>query len=150
MRLWICEGLHRSVRVVPHSRVMESGRVSVARLVNVPSYWIIVVNGDSFHGRFAWSNAVVTGMSAVDTVRYRVHLLEMGYSLPDAIHFFRDFKPRFLKPPSASTENGLQSVLVEAHSNIIPSQKDETEERAARRPLSSQDRAAPAAPVGPS
>lgn len=47
--LWICEGLHRSVRTVHQSRVKELGGVSVVRLVRVPSLLVLVVKGDSFH-----------------------------------------------------------------------------------------------------
>lgn len=48
MRLWICERLHRSVRMVPQSRVKKLGCVCVLRLLKVPSYSVTVVDGDIF------------------------------------------------------------------------------------------------------
>lgn len=104
MRLWTCGGLHCSVRVVPRSGVKELGRVSVLQLQKVGSSSVIVVDGDIFDVRPAWSDEHMETLSAADPGRYRPHFVKKGYYLPDGIHFLPDFKPRFLKSLSASTE----------------------------------------------
>lgn len=131
------------------SRLKKLGRESVMRLVKVPAYSVIVDDGDTFRAGPAWSDDDVQNMSAVNTVRCHVHFVKKGYSLPDAVHKFSNFKPSFLKPLSSSTKKGLQSMLPEAYSDILPAQGDAAENFPAPRQCSNQDQASPAAPVGP-
>lgn len=87
MQLWKFEESHRFVRRIPQSRVKELGRVSVVRLVKVPPYSIIVIDGDTSQAGLAFSERYMEDMSAVNTVRYRIHVVKKEYSLPIVIHF---------------------------------------------------------------
>lgn len=78
VRLWIRQRSHRSVRVVLQSHLKELGRVSVERLVRVPPYSVIAVDGDNCHVESAWGDGNMEGLSAVDTARYHVHIVEKG------------------------------------------------------------------------
>lgn len=69
-------------------------------------------------------------MSAVDTVRYRIHFVEKDYSISDAVHFLLDSNPKFLMPPYTSTKKGPQLVLEEDYGDILPAEGDGTEVRA--------------------
>lgn len=95
MRLWICEGLHRSMCMVIQSRMRGLGGLSVVRLMKVHLYSLIVVDGNIFHAWHAWSNGDMDDISTVDTGRYHFHFLKKSYFLLDAIHFVHDFKPGF-------------------------------------------------------
>lgn len=77
------------------------------------------------------------GSIAVSTVGYHSHVVKKGCSLPNALHFLANFKPRFSKCLSGSTERRLQSMLEEAYSNILPPHGERTENRAALRESSS-------------
>lgn len=105
MPLWICEGSHRSVRMVSEDRVGDLGRVSVVRLVTVPPFSVIVVSGDTFHAGPAWNDGGSSSVYGAESMRYHMHFVKEGYSLPDGIHFLPEFKPRFLLPSAADTEN---------------------------------------------
>lgn len=63
-------------------------------------------------------------MSAVLTERYHVHFVKNGYCPPEGSHFLSNFRPVFLKSPSASTGKKPQSVLKEVYSDISPAQED--------------------------
>lgn len=46
---WICEASHCGVSAVHRSPMKKQERVSVVRLVRVPPFSVLVVNGDSLH-----------------------------------------------------------------------------------------------------
>lgn len=148
--LWICEGSHRTIRTVPQSREKKLVCVKVVRLATVLPYSVIFADGDIFHDGPAWRDGFMESLSAVGTVRYHVQFVQKGYSLSDALHFLPKFKSAFLKPFFAITEKRPKFVLGEAYSDILPAQNDGTEDRAAPRQSNSEERAAPAAPAGPS
>lgn len=109
----------------------KSDRVCAARLVRVPSYSFTVVDGDSFHALFAWSDSDMEGLSAMDGMGYHVHLVKKSYILSNVVSFLSDFKPTSLMPLTASTEKVPESVPEKTYSDISPSEGDGTEERAA-------------------
>lgn len=119
MRLWMCEESHRSVRMVLQSHVKNSGPVSVVRLVKLPPYSGFIVDGDISHAGPVWSDEDMEGLNAVEIVRHHFHFVKKGYSLLNFMHFILDFKPRFLKPPSATSKKGPHSVLEKAYRGIL-------------------------------
>lgn len=76
--------------------------------------------------------------NAVDTVRYRAHFMKNGRSLSDAVLFLLKFMPRYFQLLSTTTERGPQLVLEEADGNILPTQQDGTQNRAASRQRSTR------------
>lgn len=94
MPLWICEGSHRSVRVVLQNWMREVGRASVVRLVTVHPYSVVEDDEEIYHAGPAWSDRSMTGMRAAYIVRYYVYFVREGFSFPDDIHFFPDIKPK--------------------------------------------------------
>lgn len=136
--------------MIPWSLVKKLGRVRAVRLAKVIPYSVIVVDRDTFYSGPSLSDGAKESMSAVNTVRYHFHFEKKIYSLPDAVQFLRDFKPRFVKPLSANTEKGAQIVLEKAYGNILPAERDRTCDRSAPRQSSIEDGAAPAALAGPS
>lgn len=138
MPLQICGGSHRSVRAVHQCPAKKLGRVSVVRLVTVPPFLVVVVNGDTFHASSAWMGASTVFTCAADTDRYQVHFVKEGYSLLDGVRYVLDFKPRFLQSPSTGQDDLVQlvdsvcgeSTVVEHAStkaSVPPERFDETE-----------------------
>lgn len=148
MRLWLGEESHRSVRMVLQSRVTEIGGVSVARLVKVPPYSTIVVDGDRVYALLAQKNGNMEGTSVMDTVRYHIHFAKKRCSLQKAARFLPNFKPQPLKPLSAGTEKRPRFSLEETYSYILRAKRDETEDSAALRQSSGAGGEAPAASAG--
>lgn len=111
-------------------------------------YFVNVVVEDAFHAGLVWTDENMKGLSAVDTMGYPVAFVKIGYSLPDAVTFLPDIKPRPPNSSSVCTEKRYPSMLEEAYSNILPAKGYRTEGRPAPRPSSSQYKAALAAPAG--
>lgn len=70
--------------------------------MKVPPFLELVVNVGTFYANLAPTDARKAFMCAADTIKYHVHLLKEGYSLPDSMHYLPDSKPRTPQPPSTS------------------------------------------------
>lgn len=101
MRLWICEGTHGVVRRVSQNPVKKLGRVSVVRLVKVPSYCVIVEAGETFLAGLALSDGSMEDTSVVDPLRYHVLLARKSCTLPDAFGSLPESELKSLTPLSA-------------------------------------------------
>lgn len=63
-------------------------------------------------------------------MRYHTYFLNEDYSLPGAMYFLPDFKPKSLKTSSADLEKKLQSALGIAFGEILPFKKADNETQA--------------------
>lgn len=77
----------------------ELGRVSAVRLVKVPPFSVLVVNGSTFPAGPAWTDADTAVACSTDITRYHVQLVKEMCSLQDGIHYLPAFKTEFLRPP---------------------------------------------------
>lgn len=102
--IWICEGSHKSVRQISESRLKDLGKSSIVRLVVIPPFSVIVVRGDAFHAGAASDDIPGFPVFGSASVRYHVHFVPEGYSLPDGIHLAQNFQPHFQKPADLSSD----------------------------------------------
>lgn len=80
--------------------------MSVVRLTKLPLYSVIVASGYNHHAGVAGSDGDVEGKSTAENLKYRAHFLRESYSLPSAVRFFPEFKPKVFYPSSGSIVKG--------------------------------------------
>lgn len=126
-------------RTAPHythgfqSRVKVLGRVSVVHLVKVLPYSAVAAGGNIFYTGPAWGDKDVEDLSAVENVMYSAVFLKKSYNLQNAVYFLSDLQPTFLMPFPARTEREPHFGLEETYGDILPANRDETADCAARR-----------------
>lgn len=109
---------------------MRSG--SVAGLEKVPCFLVLNVNGNAFDSGSAHTDASIAFRSAGNTVRYSVHFVKEGYSLPDKIRYLPNFHPRSLQP-FCTSQNDLGTAMDAACVEFLAVGKASTERNAALR-----------------
>lgn len=77
----------------------------MVRLIKILPLLTLVLNGDTFHAGTAWTAANTAFMCAASTVRFQLHFVKEGYSLPKDGHYLPGFKPGFLQPSSTSQDD---------------------------------------------
>lgn len=101
MPLWICRGLKRSAPAIHESQVKKLRPFSAARLVEVPTFWVLVKSGNTIHTGYARTFAATRLRYSADIVKYYVYLFKKRYLHPGGVPFFPDLKQSFLQPKSS-------------------------------------------------
>lgn len=102
MALWICEGSHKTVRLIPCKRVGDLGKVSVVNLITIPPYSILVARGDVLHAGAGWNDKGSSAPTDGRSASYHATFVSSGYDLPDGLHLMKGFLPRFVVPVPAN------------------------------------------------
>lgn len=134
MPLRICEGSHYKARTVGQSRVRELRRLSAVRLVSVPPFSVLAVNGKIIDAESAWRDANRACTCAADIVRYHSYFMKDEHISPDGIRDLSDFESRSLQPSSSSKED-LNPLVDAVRDESLAVQKAGTEGSAATRKL---------------
>lgn len=129
-------------------RVKKVGRVSVVELPKMVPFSAIVVDEDTSRAEPAPKNMDIGEYGCSGHCTVASQCLEKALQSPGRNPFFPEFQAQFSQDFSCKYRKGAKFVLEEAHGDIIPAEKDRTENHAAPRQSSGKDGAASAAPTG--